>query len=141
MNPSKAQMKTGREKLGTQGLNPEASHGGQVEDLMQNQQISFTWISEDRLDDRDYGKGVKLWDVDRPKPWKKPKGCEEPAEDLLQNLGMESTILLLSIKTDVKSSPRAFVTVLLQEGQLNPPVHHCSSSGADIGKVDLEVSF
>lgn len=98
----------------------------------------------------EWDKGVKLWDKERPELGKKnPRddGCEDLAEDfmpLLQTLGMGSTILLFpkqDVKTDVESFPHPSVTALFQEGQLNSPVHHSSSSGADICKVDLRLSF
>lgn len=115
-----------------------------------NEVTTMGWRSTDRLDERDYEmSGSGTWNCGTrsklgKKPqgwwlWRSSRGVQVP---LLQKLGMESTILPLSqkhVKTDVKSSPDPSVTVLFQEGQLNTPVHHSGSSGAD-WKVDLKVS-
>lgn len=91
-----------------------------------------------------------LWDMERPKLRKKAEGMvvaknwKKNSCTLLQDLGMEGTIFLLSIKcvkTDAERSPHPSVTVPFQEGQLNIPVHHPGSSEADIWKVDLKVSI
>lgn len=92
---------------------------------------------------------MKVWDTEIPKLGEKLQGWRfwknrGVHAALLQKLGMERMILLLSekhVQNYVKSSPHPSATVLFQEGQFNTPVRLSGSLGTDIWKVDLKVSF
>lgn len=96
---------------------------------------------------------TRVWNsgTRRDPSWEKsPRhdGCEDLAEDFMhlcsKPLAWEARLSCFDNNTWKlmwKSSPHPRVTALLQEGQLNSPVHHSGSSGADNCKVDLRVSF